>query len=152
MILFILSSWLLLHPFHVSVTEIVYNKDVSSIQVSQRIFFDDLEKGIQEANHNDEYNLSIPLDDFAQQYLIKNTSISVGDRIATLLGGEMDNDVIWVYSELENVSIGDDIHVKTRLLTRIFDDQENLVHFKLPSGKTSFRFGKKDQEATVNVK
>jgi len=143
---------IILHPFHVSVTEVTYLQDAKALQVTQRIFYDDLEKGIQEANNNDGYRLTIPLDLLAKEYLINQTSVSAGGKKAELLGAEEDKDLVWVYFEIENLAPISEINIESTLLTRTFDDQENLLHFKLPSGKETYRLNADKEKMSIKIK
>ena len=43
-----------LHPFHVSVCDVDFKEESKSIQVSQRIFLDDLEKAL-----NEKYDINL---------------------------------------------------------------------------------------------
>ena len=49
----VLFSLLLLgaHPFHISVTDIEFDKEAKSIEVSQKIFIDDLEEVLRGLGH-----------------------------------------------------------------------------------------------------
>ncbi|MEQ8238676.1 MAG: hypothetical protein RIA69_05655 [Cyclobacteriaceae bacterium] len=150
--LLLLLSFIILHPFHVSVTEVTYLQNAKALQVTQRIFYDDLEKGIQEANKNDDYRLTIPLDPLAKEYLINETSISAGGNKAVLLGAEEDKDLVWVYFEIESLAPNSKITFQSTLLTRTFDDQENLLHFKLPSGKETYRLNANKEKVSIEIK
>jgi len=145
------SLFLFVHPFHVSVTEVIFKQDASVLQITQRIFFDDLEKGIQKAINDDEYQLNIPLDSSAKKYLMEKTKIEVENQRATLLGAEEETDLVWVYFELENVNYGSEINFESRLLLTAFDDQENLVHFKFPNGKETERLNSDRTSAKITI-
>jgi hypothetical protein len=150
--LLLILSLVFVHPFHVSVTEVAYKQNTKALHITQRIFFDDLEKGIQEINGNDEYRLQIPLDSIAKAYLISQSTISVHNRKALFLGVEEDQDLVWVYFELENVQINNEITFHSKLLTRTFEDQENLVHFRLPGGKETYRLNVDREKVSIRVK
>ena len=52
MLIYIITSLFLIHPYYVSVSESVFNQDESSLQITKKIFFDDLELVLQNENNN----------------------------------------------------------------------------------------------------
>lgn len=135
---FLLAINLLIHPFHVSVSDIKYKEDKKSIQISTRIFLDDLELGLQE--FAGEQTLDIMDEskwDFIEQtlgdYLLER--ILLWDEKGKLfelnyLGAEIEEDVMWCYIEVEKVKRLKQIKISSTILHEVWGDQENLVHFR----------------------
>ena len=132
-----------LHEFHLSNTEIRYNVEESALQITFRIFIDDLEKTL--ANYGFE-NLNIctekeaeTADGLIEDYLRKNLVISIDSEIMEFdfLGKEISDDLIavWCYLEILNVFPKEKIEVENNALFETFDDQKNIVRIKMDSGQ-----------------
>ncbi|MFT4834693.1 MAG: hypothetical protein ACI8WP_001456, partial [Flavobacteriaceae bacterium] len=46
-----------LHPYHVSVCDVIVNREANSIQVAQRIFVDDLEIALRKSSKDQAFHL-----------------------------------------------------------------------------------------------
>jgi hypothetical protein len=95
----------MLHPFHISVCEIEHDIDTKAVQISQRMFLDDLEEtlnhvyGVQMDVINPENK---PLrDSLIQVYVLEHLTVTVDgkDRKRTYVGHEIEKDVLWAYIE-----------------------------------------------------
>lgn len=148
-----------LHDFHLSKSEIFYNKSNKSLEVSLHLFIDDLEMAIQNAGMENPYISTDKEMDSADSvisaYLNQHFSILVdGNRIQfTFLGKEDSNDLIaiWCYMEGENVINPKNITLRNSLLTEVFDDQKNIVAFRSDSKQEFLLFDLKKQEATISL-
>ncbi|MEQ9297741.1 MAG: hypothetical protein RIF33_04215 [Cyclobacteriaceae bacterium] len=127
----------LLHPFHISVLDMEYDEDSKAIEISCRIFLDDLEETLRA--YSDEARLDI-MDEASREkvhielerYFREKVKISVNGKTAEMnyLGEEIDGDVMWCYIEIAKVKKLQSIEVENQLLLDSFDDQMNLVHMK----------------------
>ncbi|MEQ8470231.1 MAG: hypothetical protein RIC35_03560 [Marinoscillum sp.] len=145
--------FLLLHPYHVSVCEVVYNDEVQAIQITQRIFLDDFEDALTDFTQNDDLVLledSLQSHKAIERYFQKNFGMVVNGKKSnyTYLGSESEDDIIWCYLEVTNIHSLQSIELKNTVLTEIFDDQKNLVHFKIAGEKKSFILTKSDITAS----
>lgn len=143
--MFMLFIWyfLLVHPFHVSVYEIVYNEESEALQISCRIFLDDLEQALRKENGNEDLDIvedSLLAHTTNRLYMRKNFKLTVNGspKEYNYLGGETENDVMWCYLEIENLKELKKIELKNTMLTETFEDQQNMIHFKIPGDKRSF--------------
>lgn len=142
----------ILHPYHVSVGEIVYNEKAKAVQISYRIFLDDLELALRQESGNDDLNImkdSLLVHQTNQSYFKKNLKIKINDEPMDYqyLGGEIEDDAMWVYLEITEVEEKPKIILTNRLLTEIYDDQQNMIHFKIAGDKKSFILNKRDIRA-----
>jgi hypothetical protein len=128
---------LFLHPFHISVLDMEYDEDSKAIEISCRIFLDDLEETLR--NYTGEAHLDIMAEASQEtvhtalkRYVSEKVKISVNGKEVemTYLGEEIDGDVMWCYIEVTKVKKLQSIEVENQLLLDIFDDQMNLVHMK----------------------
>ncbi len=128
---------LLLHPFHVSVSEVKYKEDIKSIQISTRIFLDDLEIGLRTYSRNEKLDIVKRENwDFVNEqlgrYLLENFKVfnEKGQLEAKYLGAEIEDDVMWAYIEIEKVKKLRTVTIWNSILTETYEDQENLIHFR----------------------
>ena len=129
---------LIFHPFHVSVTEVKYKEDRRSLQISSRIFLDDLELALR--GYTGDENLDITdegdwefLNERLGNYLVERISFKdqKGRKYPiSYVGAEIEEDVMWCYLEIEKVKKLSRIEVTNEVITEVWSDQENLVHFR----------------------
>lgn len=150
----LLFLWfLLLHPFHVSVCEVTFNEDAHAIQITHRIFLDDLEQGLRQMTGDDHLDVTVLSDANKQsleEYLRKNFSVKLEGKATkyTFLGSEVENDVMWCYIEISDIQTVPTISLTDEIITEIFEDQKNIVHFKIQGDKKSFILDKAETTAT----
>jgi len=134
----IVWSWALffhlMHPFHVSVTEVSFNDSNKHLEISIRIFSDDLENVIKQFEKS-EFDIVNSLDDTTilnklELYLKSNLILKENSETIPLnfLGAEADGDVVWCFMESGPVVTPKTIWAHNTLLLDLFDDQINLVH------------------------
>ena len=144
-----------MHPFHVSVCDIKHDEKSKALQISQRIFIDDLETGLM-AFHNlpkvDTYKPEdeARLDSLIEKYLQEKIFISVNGKPVDFnyLGSELESDARWAYLEVENVTSVSEAEITNLVLVEAFNDQENIVHFKANSKLKSYRLNKDKKVVT----
>ena len=126
------GSWML-HKFYVSLTEIRYNRGSDRLEVSMRIFPDDLDRTLERnfgiSTHLATEMESTEADSLIQVYLDFHFAIEVDGEPVTLkyLGKEPEADAIWCYLESEPIIDFDSILIRSSLLTDEFEDQVNII-------------------------
>ena len=148
---------LILHPFHVSVTEIKYKEEKKAIQISTRIFLDDLEVALRASTEYETLDITSEEDwDFVnthlEKYILANLILSdeKGRMETNYVGAEIENDVMWIYVEVEKVKKLKAIRVVNKLLTEVYNDQENIVHFRAFGKVKSARLYKGEEAETFD--
>ncbi|OEK06946.1 DUF6702 family protein [Roseivirga misakiensis] len=143
------SAYLFWHPFHVSVTDIEHDVKSKSVQVSHRIFLDDLEVGLKKFHKIDRIDTYKPSDEQVLDSLIGNyikTKVSFlingSKKEITYLGSELEGDGRWCYYEILDVEKVDEVEVTNVALMEVFDDQQNIVHFKSKGKLKSYKLDK----------
>lgn len=127
-----LGSWGM-HKFYVSLTEVKYNTDSERIEVSIRIFPDDLDQALlnREGIHTQlATELESPeADSLLELYLLDHFSLEVNDQLVKLeyLGKEPEADALWCYLESDRIEEPLDYLVYNSILTQTFMDQVNIV-------------------------
>lgn len=147
------------HKFYVSVTNINHSEKDNALQITTRIFIDDLENvlveryGIQGQLATKKEN---PLaEEYIEKYLRTKFLIALDGKQVnyTYLGKKYDADVAICYIEVPNINL--DSHsaltVTNEILTDLFDDQKNLVHVKWKNQKKSFVLIKSDTKGMLKL-
>ena len=141
-----------LHPFHMSVTEIHYKKDKATMEISHRIFADDLEKAI-ERKFNKKCDFTKEqgkeIDGFIEKYIDETFKISADGMAleSKFVGKELDKDAIMVYMEIGSVDNVKTVKISDKVLFELFNDQSNLIHFHNGKNVTSKKLNAKVTEA-----
>ncbi len=134
---FILLIQGLFHPFYISLTEIKYNPGQAGLEISQKIFWDDLEVELSEYSGS-KINFLKPkdkdnLDKILQQYLLQKNEISVNGKKVKLeyLGYEIEEDAAWFYLEARQIPRPQKVEIRNSILHNHFAGQQNIVNFYL---------------------
>ena len=148
--LLVISSLILslIHPFHISVCDVDFNEDAKSIQLSQRIFLDDLEQTL-----NAKYKTHLIIDDESSQayrdsliqvYLFESIYLSVDgkEKNRTYIGNEIEDDAMWCYIEYNGIKKFKSLKIKSTVLIETFEDQANIVHFTYGDYEKSIKLDK----------
>lgn len=124
----------LLHPFFVSVTEVRHNEKSRALEVSTRIFYDDLEEALATTSGSkvdilqptNREKVNRLLSDYLQQHL----QVSVDGKPVSLrfLGYEIDNDAAWCYLEGPEVRQVKRLDIRNEVLFAERRSQTNMLH------------------------
>ncbi len=144
-----------MHPLHVSICDIEYQKDQRSLQISSRMFVDDLELALSSKTNVDNYfdNRDRSLIDNDLKVLLKEKlKLKVNGKPLEInyLGYEIENDVLWCYLEATRVKPLKSIDLEYTVLLDTFDDQFNLVHVRYLGTTKSLRFLKDHTRGTLS--
>jgi hypothetical protein len=143
------------HPFHVSVCDIEHDAESQALQISQRMFMDDLESGL-EAFHKlesvDAYKPEDPqlLDSLIGSYLKAKLFLRINGKDVRFnyLGSELEGDARWAYLEVPNIATVSEAEISNLILLESFDDQENIIHLKVGEKLKSYRLSKDEKVVT----
>lgn len=154
-----LFAFVSVHKFYVSVTNINYSEKDQALQITSRIFIDDFETLLEER-----YGLKAQLatekeskqaDEYIEKYLRAKLVIEVDgeNRTYTFIGKKYDADVMICYLEVPEIDLSQigSIQIENEILTDIFDEQQNIVHFKIEGHKKSFVLMKSRTKGMLNL-
>jgi len=141
-----LAFSLCVHPMHVSVTEIDFDEKDKELEITSRLFIDDLEKTLQNQLKQPELDLLNPkngqtIDQMASQYLADHLKISLDGKPqkTEYLGHERDGEALVFYVLVSKVRKWKTIQVFNDAITATFEDQSNLVHVTVREKVKSLR-------------
>ena len=128
------------HPVHISSTQIDLADNERSLEVSVRMFTDDLEEALYAASSRrvrfGSTNVRT-LDTLLGAYVTARLRVSPDGREATakLLGHEREADAVLAFIEVPVNSVPLRVDVQSTLLLELFSDQSNIVHAKVNGRK-----------------
>jgi len=131
------------HPFYISVTEINYNADTKGLEISCKVFTNDLETALTKANGKkpDLYadKDKVMADKQIAAYINDHLSIKINGRQVALayLGFERENEAVWSYLESRNMPLPKNLEIVNSLLYDSFEQQINLVHVTVKGERKS---------------
>ena len=133
-LLFIFLNWF--HPFYVSVINLEHNPKNQSVEISIKIFKDDLEKTLNQLNtqkidiqsEKDRDLINLYINNYIQQKL--KVQINSKSTILNFVGYEIQSESVWSYFEIEKVSIFEKININCSILYDYSDKQTNIFHIK----------------------
>ena len=153
--IFLLMSPYMIHPFHVSVCEIEYDEETKALQITQKIFLDDLEKGLREYSGEvfdiTEKASEYKVNQLLEAYYPEKMQILVNGKARQFryLGFEIEEDAMWCYLEIEKVRNLKSLDVTNTILFETFEDQSTILHI-MKSGKIrSFRLSNHEVSAQL---
>lgn len=137
-----------IHPFYVSISQINYNESKESLEITMKIFVEDLLQTIESTKGTKLYlgeEKELPqADSIIQQYILEHFDVQVNDQSIELnfLGRELENDVLWCYLEGFEVSNISTMNIKNSMLMEHFYTQMNIVHVNTGKSKKSVLLNK----------
>lgn len=144
-----------MHAFHTSLTEIQYNAKEHSLEITIRLFTDDLESALTKLNNGQKVmiggkndNSTAVLNKYIQQHFAIITP-QKQKKALNILGKEIEGDATWVYVEVPESAIVKDHIIYNDLMQELFDDQTNLVNFFYAGNKKTFLFNSKIKSTTI---
>ncbi|MGV3640317.1 MAG: DUF6702 family protein [Adhaeribacter sp.] len=158
MLTMIFLTWLrLFHPFYVSMTEVQHNEKAKRLEVSCKVFSNDLEAMLEK-----KYQTSIDIlqardkariEPLLQDYLKQHLRVQVdGKPVAfRFLGYEIEEDATWCFLEAVKVNQVKRLEIKNDILFAEHPTQTNMLHVTVkgrrqstkldnPQSQASFRF------------
>ncbi|KIM09693.1 MAG: hypothetical protein KU29_00055 [Sulfurovum sp. FS06-10] len=131
------------HKFYVSVTQIDYVPSKKRVEITSRIFIDDLEKAL-----NKKYNKKVNLtskkelpeaEELIKNYLKEKIKISINKKPQNIefIAKEVEGDVLIFYTKIVISKKINTFEIYNSLLTELFTDQQNIVHTNINGNKKS---------------
>ena len=132
---------LLFHPFYVSVTTVDIKKD--RIEISSRIFYDDLEAALKE-EFGGKIDLNNPQNTqkntaMLKSYFEKNFALKLNGKTLPyeFLGYNLEGEAAWCYVEVKDLPGNGRLDIINKLLYSQFKEQIHIFHLNAGSTKKS---------------
>lgn len=155
-----LLAFAVAHKFYLSVTSVEYSDRYRAIQLTTRIFIDDFDKVLLQ-RYGIKGNLatkeeSAMADTYIEKYLKEKFIVEInGEQVDyDFLGKVYDNDIMICYVEVPEISLEStsSISLRNEVLMDIFEEQKNVVHFRLGNQKKSFVLIRENNKGMLKLK
>jgi hypothetical protein len=131
------------HPLYVSVTEINHNAAEKSLEISIKVFPDDLEQ-ILEKNNKAQLDILAEkdksrFDQYIPSYFDKNLLLTVDGKQVKLsyVGFEIEKESAYCYFEVKNIASVKKIDVTNSILYDFNDTEMNIMHVTVGGSRKS---------------
>ena len=144
------------HKFYVSTTIIEQNVQLNSLEITIKLFSDDLEQALQQ--YSDE---PIRLGDkreheeaerWVEEYIRERLNLNFNDHPAhlTYIGKEIEYDLSYVYFELTAIPEFNVLTIDNQLFFDLFEEQVNIVHLRLDGWEKTLMLDRRQPELIIN--
>jgi len=146
LLILVFASSFTMHKFYVGVFQIDYVKEKKAIQITSRLFIDDLEKALHKKfkrhfyiTTKDEVN---DANKFIEQYLEENLKIKVNGKIQnySFLAKEQEDNIVICYLKIEFKEKVKEIDITNNVLIDVFSEQQNLIHLNINGNKKTLLY------------
>lgn len=144
-----------LHKFYVGIYQVNYVAKKKEIQITARIFIDDLEKAL-ETKYKKKIYLATPKEisetnGFIKSYLDEKFRFKVNASVKNLkfLGKETEDNVLICYLTTPVPEKINAIEIVNSVLTEIFPEQQNIVHININGNKKSLLLTDSEPEGSL---
>lgn len=144
------------HKYYISLIKVDFKPEKESVQITMRVFIDDLQKVINETN-----NISIELavknevknsDDLISEYVKDNFGIKINSAVTlyNYIGKEYENDIVYLYLEINNIKAITNIEITDDMLIDYFPSQKNIVKLNINDVKKTFFLTAEENKGILN--
>jgi hypothetical protein len=144
------------HPFYVSVTEMNYNEQSKSFEISCKMFAEDIEDVLKQ-----NYKTAVDLgndklqpqnNNLLNDYMLKHLSFNINSKIVNFkfVGFEKEKESVYCYLELLNVPSVKKISVTNSILYDFKREQINILHVLVKGKRESTKIDYPQNQANFN--
>ena len=140
------------HPFYMGVTEIKYEAPTRNLNISVKLFTNDLETALRNVSKK---NIDIlnpknksEVDSVLCAYIQQRLAITLNQKNQSLIfiGYEKEEESIWTFFEIKKVPLPKTIIVYTKLLYDYLPQQINIIHAEVNGSKKSSKVANPDSK------
>ncbi|HWW37960.1 DUF6702 family protein [Pedobacter sp.] len=139
------------HPLHLSSMELNYTAKGATVEISCRLFTDDLENALTKAFkvHADLTSVAkhAVMDELVKKYAVQHLQLKTRGKVIGLnyLGFEKDNEATVLYIESVPVKGLKDLEILNTFMYDLFDDQSNIMHITYNGNRKSTKLDYPDK-------
>jgi hypothetical protein len=141
------------HKYYTSLAQVEYNAESKTVEVSLRVFADDLELALtRRAGRRVSLDRTKDADHLALAYLRDTFEIKNRDgetKALRWVGMELRSDIAWLYVEAEMPEGLAGARLRDHVLFELFEKQVNTVSVRYPGAKADIVFARGDGERAV---
>jgi hypothetical protein len=146
-----------LHDFHASITRIDYNAESKLLEITVRVFTDDMSKGLDDFS-GAKLNFGSPMEspnveDKLPEYLKQHFTIQADGKPVSYkyLGKELEDDATWIYLESGKIKASKSVEITNTILTDHFEDQANIINLNIRGQKNTLGLNKGTPSGTIEL-
>lgn len=155
--IFLVSFFNMMHPVHVSITNVDYLQDENKVELSIKVFKDDFQLLFVHL-----YQLNIDFNniekDFSSQekintYFSNHLKVNIDDKVNKELrykGVKKNDESIWFLYEIEVSSAPNSIEFINTILLDLYLDQKNMLIFNYNNKEEGFLFNLKSRNYIIS--
>lgn len=154
-LLIVMLCFFTMHKFYVGVYQVNYVPKKKEIQLTARIFIDDLEKALQH-KYQKKIHLATPKEisetnDLIKAYLSEKIELKVNHSVKKLkfLGKETEDNVLICYLATPISEKITTLELYNSVLTELYPDQQNIMHANINGNKKSLLLTDSEPEGTL---
>lgn len=144
------------HPFYVSVTEINHNAENHTLEISCKMFAEDLEE-ILRTNYKSQVSLGTAkdkarLDQLIPDYINKHLALNVDGKPGKLayIGFEKDKESAYCYLQVDDVNTVKKINISNTILYDFNEGEINIMHVVVGGKRHSTKLNYPDKQAAFS--
>ena len=145
-----------LHKFYMAIYQINYAPEKKMLQITTRIFADDLNKALEKKYKKKTFlgsgKESVESEQLLKKYLAENFTLKVNgqSKPINLLSEEMDGDVLVCYLSIRDIPKIKSLEIYNAVLIECFPEQQNIVNVTAFNDKKSFLFTETSTKQVLN--
>ncbi len=142
-LLFCLLSSFTIHKFYVAIYQINYVSEKKILQITSRIFIDDLNKALkinyQKNTHLGEKEESQEDIALMNKYVLDNFSLKINGQQKPIhfLSKELENNVLICYFNIKDINKIITLEIQNTILSDVFSEQQNIIQATVYGKKSS---------------
>lgn len=157
-VLFIVTlSSFQLHKFYVSIYQIQYAEKTKMLQITSRIFVDDLNAVLQK-KYQTKTNIGEASESendliLLKKYMAENFSIKVNNQIKVInfLSKELESNVVVCYYNVKSISKIKSIEIQNTALFDLNNEQQNIIQLTISGKKKSILLTNENVKGLLNL-
>ena len=144
------------HKFYVSTTTIELKSETKTIEIISQVFTDDLESVLKLKDQelaldpdSDQERINVLIAKYFKQNLQFSSKGELLDYV--FLGKEYKNEIAKCYIELQLAEVPETIELYNGLFLSLFNDQQNIIHFKNADQRKSYLLHQKKPRISLSM-
>ena len=146
-----------LHKFYVSIYQIQYAEKTKMLQITSRIFVDDLNAVLQK-KYQTKTNIGEASESendliLLKKYMAENFSIKVNNqtKVINFLSKEIESNVVVCYYNVKSISKIKSIEIQNTTLFDLNNDQQNIIQLTILGKKKSILLTNENVKGLLNL-
>jgi hypothetical protein len=146
----------LLHDFHVSICEVEYDQQRKALEVTHKLFLDDLEQSLIKWSGNTDIDVinaedSTAFQELLRKYLLENFAVKANEKNLNMvyLGAEIEGDIMYAFIDIVDLKKFRSLEIRNTIFMNLFADQTNIVHVEVDKDTKSLKLNKRSPEGKL---